>query len=609
MAIITSSLPDFGNSKGTDEKIEVLLNSYYQLRKEIEYALQNVDFSNLSTDLSNKLKKIDEELNTNASDLNSAITQINSDMGALQDAIADGLITTYYQATEPTEANVGDLWFNTSTGKLSRYNGIDYDSIEDSGIIAAVQAAQNAQTTADGKIVSFYQAEQPTEGSKGDLWIDIDNYNRLHRHNGTDWIRVTDARVENVFNSSGKVMAEEIAGIMNTAVAMVKNGNGTVTFDNRGLIVTNQTTEIASTKAVLMSSTGILMANSKDSNGNWQWQTAITGDSINADLITTGTLKAINIQGVNITGSTMLIQHDDGSKTEIDGRGISRVFGVPIFEQQPSGTNIIDTFESGINNSRVNIASSEAFGFGYNTNIAELIHTTSDDKYAGSYSLKVKIPPEKIPMAALGGSGHRSYITCRFLNYRPTKDTTFSMWYKAILPSGVSARLYIDDLDYPEIPTQTINLTATTWTSASALLTKHHTYGVRVYLGYSGDSSSSINGYVYLDNMQYELNVDEMIIVGYTESIQPYYDFTYTRKGHIDAPGTKQIALPDYFKGMNFDVFLMPSSDWRWTSSSQYPTVTLESINNLVPSFTVKYSEYPQKPNGVDFVYTIILNN
>ena len=46
MAIITSSLPDFGNSKGTDEKIEVLLNSYYQLRKEIEYALQNVDFSN-----------------------------------------------------------------------------------------------------------------------------------------------------------------------------------------------------------------------------------------------------------------------------------------------------------------------------------------------------------------------------------------------------------------------------------------------------------------------------------------------------------------------------------------------------------------------------------
>ena len=43
---------------------------------------------------------------------------------------------------------------------------------------------------------------------------------------------------------------------MNTAVAMVKNGNGTVTFDNRGLIVTNQTTEIASTKAVLMSSTG-----------------------------------------------------------------------------------------------------------------------------------------------------------------------------------------------------------------------------------------------------------------------------------------------------------------------------------------------------------------
>lgn len=303
------------------------------------------------------------------------------------------------------------------------------------------------------------------------------------------------------------------------------------------------------------------------------------------------------------------VQHNDGSKTSIDGRGITRVFSIPIFEQQQSGANIIDTFEGGISNSRVDIASSEAFGFGYD-NITELIHTTSDDKYAGSYSLKVKIPPKKVPMSVIGGSGYRSNITCRFLNYRPTKDTTFSMRYKAILPSGVSAKLYIDDLDYPEIPTQTINLTATTWTSASALLTKHHTYGVSVYLSYSGDSSSNINGYVYLDQMQYELDVNEDIIVGYTESLQPYYDFTYIRKGHFDTRGeTKQIILPDYFKGLNFDVFIMPSSNWRWTSSTTPPSITLDSINNLIPSFTATYQEYPQLPGGVDFIYTVVLNN
>jgi hypothetical protein len=345
----------------------------------------------------------------------------------------------------------------------------------------------------------------------------------------------------------------------------------------------------------------------------------LPGDIVRSDVSYNGTVIGTT-EGIRVEfaegGSAVIgeggirVQHNDGSKTSIDGRGITRIFSIPIFEQQPSGTNIIDTFESGINNSRVNIASSEAFGFGYDNNITELIHITSDDKYAGSYSLKVKIPPQKVPMSVLGGSGYRSNITCRFLNYRPTKDTTFSMWYKAILPSGVSAKLYIDDLDYPEIPTQILNLTATTWSSVSAYLTKHHTYGVRVYLSYSGDSSSSINGYVYLDNMQYELNVNEDIIVGYEESIQPYYDFTYIRKGHFDANGTQQIVLPDYFKGMNFDVFIMPTGNWEWYSTSLdagEPRIQVDSINNMVPSFTCTYFRYPQKE--VDFIYTVVLNN
>lgn len=589
------------------------------LRKEIEYALQNVDFSNLSTDLSNRLKKINEELNANATNLNEAIIAI----GYLETAIADGTITTYYQSDEP-EAKIGDLWFDIANEKLYRYNGAEFDLIEDKGITEAVQAAQNAQDTADGKITSFYQNDEPTEGmSKGDLWIDTNNHNKLYRYNGILWQPANDGRIENIIDANGKIVAAEIEGIINAAIAKVQNGDGTVSFDDRGLLVHNLPTELGSTKALLISSTGILIANSKDALGNWVWRTAVTGDSISADQITTGVLKAINIQGVNISGSNMVIpfddgghaelgngaikvQHLDGSKTFIDGRGITRVFSIPIFEQQPSGTNIIDTFESGINNSRVNIASSEAFGFGYN-NIAELIHTTSDDKYAGSYSLKVKIPPQKVPISILGGSGYRSNISCKFLNYRPTKDTTFNMRYKSVLPTGVTAKLYIDDLDYPDIPTQTINLTSSSWTSVSALLTKHHTYGVRVYLNYSGDSSSNINGYVYLDNMQYELNVSEDVIVGYEESLHPYYDFTYTRKGYFADTGTQQIILPDYFKGMNFDVYIMPTGDWRWNSSSSIPSMVVESINNLIPSFTVKYSEYPAKYGGLYFIYTVVL--
>lgn len=302
MAIINAPTPDIGNSKNVNEKIDILLNSYYLLRKEIEYALQNVDFSNLSTDLSDRLKKINEELNANATNLNNAITAI----GDLETAIADGVITTYYQAEEPTDCKTGDLWFNTSTEKLYRYNGIAFDLIEDKGIVEAVQAAQNAQDTADGKIKSFYQADEPATGmSVGDLWIDTNNNNKLYRYNGTLWQAANDGRIDSIIDVNGKVIAEKILGTINTAIAKVQNSNGTVTFNDRGLIVHNAVLEINSNKALLISSTGILIANSKDVNGNWVWRTAITGDSISADQITTGTLTAINIQGVTITGSSI----------------------------------------------------------------------------------------------------------------------------------------------------------------------------------------------------------------------------------------------------------------------------------------------------------------
>ena len=308
------------------------------------------------------------------------------------------------------------------------------------------------------------------------------------------------------------------------------------------------------------------------------------------------------------------VQHVDGSKTNIDGRGITRVFSVPIFEQQPSGTSIIDTFESGLG--RVDLeASSHLYGWEPSwdhggIDLSTNILTTTEDKYSGTRSLKIKLPSEKWNMILYGGSGYRSGIDCAFLRYRPTKNTTFTMRYKTVRPSGVTATLYIDDLDYPDIPTKTVNLTATSWSSASASLTQHHTYGFRIRIYYSGTSGSDITSHVYVDDMTYELNVNEPVIVGYTESTQPYYDFTYIRKGHFDTNGTQQITLPDYFKGLNFDVFIMPTGDWEWYSSSLdagEPRIQLDSINNTIPSFTCTYFRYPQK--AVDFIYTVVLNN
>ena len=49
--------------------------------------------------------------------------------------------------------------------KLYRHDGVEFKLIEDAKITEAIELAQDAQTTADGKIVSYYQNEMPTEGT------------------------------------------------------------------------------------------------------------------------------------------------------------------------------------------------------------------------------------------------------------------------------------------------------------------------------------------------------------------------------------------------------------------------------------------------------------
>ena len=59
------------------------------------------------------------------------------------------------------------------------------------------------------------------------------------------------------------------------------------------------------TKAMGILADGFAIANSKLSNGDWNWKTFGTADGFVADLIVAGILKAIDIEGVNITGSSI----------------------------------------------------------------------------------------------------------------------------------------------------------------------------------------------------------------------------------------------------------------------------------------------------------------
>ena len=104
-------------------------------------------------------------------------------------AIADGKIDSFFQASMPT-GTIGDLWIDSDDGnKLYRHNGTTFVEAQDDGISTAILAASDAQATADGKVTTFYVEATPTAEAVGDLWYKPST-NYLTRWNGSAWVDV-----------------------------------------------------------------------------------------------------------------------------------------------------------------------------------------------------------------------------------------------------------------------------------------------------------------------------------------------------------------------------------------------------------------------------------
>ena len=121
---------------------------------------------------------------------------------------ADGKVTTFFQSSIPaTGIKSGDLWIDSDDNKLYRASSDGSDEIkagewvavQDQAIATAILDAATAQSTADGKIVTFYEANAPSATSVGDLWVDTDD-NELYRATGTgtgNWVSVRDTTNDN----------------------------------------------------------------------------------------------------------------------------------------------------------------------------------------------------------------------------------------------------------------------------------------------------------------------------------------------------------------------------------------------------------------------------
>ena len=106
---------------------------------------------------------------------------------------ADGAIETWFYEGVPTldnlpavdwttedlkKTHIGDLYYDQTTGYAYRFtkynddvNPYRWNRIKDNDIVAALEAANHAQATADGKMKVFYGETKPTNYQVGDMWV------------------------------------------------------------------------------------------------------------------------------------------------------------------------------------------------------------------------------------------------------------------------------------------------------------------------------------------------------------------------------------------------------------------------------------------------------
>lgn len=152
-------------------------------------------------------------------------------------ATADGSIRTFYQSaapwangsSQPAEV-VGDLWFDVDDGQAYRWSGTTWVIIEDNSIAAALAAAQTAQTTADGKITSYYQTSIPVVGELGDLWYDTNDQNKPYYCSSIaplTWTSLRDGTIADVAVQAAQALADAAAAqAAADAAAAAANSDG-----------------------------------------------------------------------------------------------------------------------------------------------------------------------------------------------------------------------------------------------------------------------------------------------------------------------------------------------------------------------------------------------
>jgi hypothetical protein len=94
----------------------------------------------------------------------------------------------FYQGSAPASGMVtDDLWIDSDDDYIYRWDGDSWEQVQDADIAQALSEAATAQSTADGKIVTFVQDSAPTAEGIGDIWFDSNDNHKPYRWDGDSW--------------------------------------------------------------------------------------------------------------------------------------------------------------------------------------------------------------------------------------------------------------------------------------------------------------------------------------------------------------------------------------------------------------------------------------
>lgn len=160
---------------------EIDLSSFQQVLPTVSIGATN---THIYAQATAPITAIEGDLWFDTDDDNTIYRWTSGSWTSVKDGGIAGKITTFFQDGIPTSLSAGDLWFDTNdTNKLYRAAAAGADQITagewvaaiDTDIAQAISDAATAQSTADGKIVTFYQSAVPTATDAGDLWYDTDD--------------------------------------------------------------------------------------------------------------------------------------------------------------------------------------------------------------------------------------------------------------------------------------------------------------------------------------------------------------------------------------------------------------------------------------------------